>query len=269
MSRDRDLIGWALSVPIPSNRQIGSDKARVVLIALCRYESADGRAWPSAETLAADVHGMDRRRVRQALDALETAGLIIRDGRVSRAICWRLAGIPANQRAGVPAATPVGEVAGEMAGEKAGEPAGIPATKRSEGNTTSSEEEIPAMMHHKKPSPRAEALALLEPYHGERAADALAAVERQYRQTRGEGIARPDRYLARWSPDQLAAIHVPRSSNRPTPVEQCQRCDPAGWIVNVAGDPMAKCSHEPTVGAAHQLGSVFPSDLATTGAAQR
>jgi hypothetical protein len=101
-------------------------------------------------------------------------------------------------------------------------------------------------------SPRTAALTLLATYHGDRAADALAEVERRYALTHGgDRIARPDRYLSRWSPEQLAGITL-RAPAGPTARERCGQCAGSGWIENAAGDVIANCRHE-TAGPARRL----------------
>jgi hypothetical protein len=119
-----DLIRWALGAQLPSTRAIGQHATGRVLVALATYANPEGIAWPSTYTLESDLSGLNRRDIRNALEALEQAGLIANVGRVGRSIRWRLsAGYPAD----VPQLEWAGESAGEWAGEWAGESAGYPA----------------------------------------------------------------------------------------------------------------------------------------------
>uniref|UniRef100_UPI0028E79051 helix-turn-helix domain-containing protein n=1 Tax=Microbacterium aurum TaxID=36805 RepID=UPI0028E79051 len=88
MHRHDELTAWALRVPVVGTRQIGEASTKLVLIALCQYANADRAAWPSAQTLADDL-GSTRRDVRNALAALEAAGLIaaVAGGRSKR---WQI-----------------------------------------------------------------------------------------------------------------------------------------------------------------------------------
>lgn len=141
--RSEDLVWWALTLRIPdTDARIGSDRLSRTLAVLAAYANADGVAWPSAERLAQDL-GIDRRTVRGALAALESAGLISRvPVQRTRSTAWTFAPVTAGDMAGIPAnpalihraGIPASQVAGEVAGEVAGNMAGIPATKRREGN---------------------------------------------------------------------------------------------------------------------------------------
>lgn len=144
-------MSWALAAPLPDgSRAIGRHAIGRVLVALALHADGAGVCWPSAETIAREVSGLSRRDVRNALDALQAAGLIECDGghgrgRVRR---WRLlAGYPATvmpdqrrlsgeQLAGNPATSEgpnlAGNMAGELAGDMAGELAGYPAPNRTE-----------------------------------------------------------------------------------------------------------------------------------------
>lgn len=131
------LTRWALRAPLPSSRQTGADRAGRVLVALVQYaNSVSGLAWPSPQTLAADLGGMSRRDVRNALDLLADAGLIVatESPRAGRPMRWAfaadidLAGIPATSAPSRPVDNSP-NLAGNLAGDLAGDLAGIPATK--------------------------------------------------------------------------------------------------------------------------------------------
>ncbi|MCR2784073.1 MULTISPECIES: helix-turn-helix domain-containing protein [unclassified Microbacterium] len=133
-----ELTRWALSATVSGNRQVGAWASKCVLIALCQYANQDLEAWPSADSIAADV-GMTRRDARNALDALEHNRLIERASRqVGRSTRWvilaDLAGYPATKPAGDVAGNLAGDVAGNLAGDVAGFVAGYPATKGKEEN---------------------------------------------------------------------------------------------------------------------------------------
>lgn len=153
-----DLTRWALGVPLPSTRQVGADRVGRVLVALVQYADAAGNAWPSADTLAADVSGVTRRDVRNALDALAAAGLIAATeprsrGRVTR---WQVVGLPpVENMAGIPATPIVEQLAGNMAGELAGDVAGTPAMKGSEGNYPPTPQDEPSPVHDHEERARA------------------------------------------------------------------------------------------------------------------
>lgn len=128
-----DLTRWALAVALPKSPQIGADRVGRVLVALVQYADAERVAWPSADTLAADVSGITRRDVRNALDVLVEAHLIrpTQEAKRGRTMRWLIApdkaGMPANSHpvenvAGMPA-TASAELAGKLAGNKAGMPA--------------------------------------------------------------------------------------------------------------------------------------------------
>jgi len=138
-----ELTRWALSAPVAGSRQVGAWASKCVLIALCQYANQSLEAWPSAESIAADV-GMTRRDARNAFDALEGSHLIARSPRQSgRSTRWMiladLAGYPATDLAGEVA----GNLAGEVAGNLAGEVAGYPATKGREENKKGRENDAP------------------------------------------------------------------------------------------------------------------------------
>lgn len=154
-----DLTRWALRVPLPSSRQVGSDRVGRVLVALVQYADGQGMAWPSADTLAADVSGLSRRDVRNALEALADAGLIVATeprGR-GRVTPWRIVR-PVDNEAGTPAtirdANLAGNVAGNVAGELAGNMAGLPAMKGSEWKNPPTPHAA-APMHRLEPNARA------------------------------------------------------------------------------------------------------------------
>jgi hypothetical protein len=125
-------IKWALAADLPSNRSIGQHAVGRVLVALATYANRDGIAWPSTYTLADDVSGLSRRDIRNALEALDDAGVITKAGKAGRATRWRL-NAP-DEEAGDPAHRRAGEQAGQWAGEWAGKQAGYPAPNRTEGN---------------------------------------------------------------------------------------------------------------------------------------
>lgn len=120
--REEDLREWAFAIPIESTRQVGADRARLVLLKLVEYAAGDGLAYPSAQTLADGVSGLTRRDVRNAFDALEAQGLIDRITAPRRSVTWVV--------------RPAGDVAGNVAGDMAGDLAGVPATNRREPNST-------------------------------------------------------------------------------------------------------------------------------------
>ncbi len=148
MTAGQEFTRWALGVSLPSSRNVGSDRARCVLIALAQYADHDGYAFPSAETIANDVAGLGRRTVRDAFELLSSAGAIERVPNPRRSTTWRLcthvAGVPAHPEtphvAGTPATVGPGDVAGELAGDLAGDVAGdlagMPATNRTEPKRT-------------------------------------------------------------------------------------------------------------------------------------
>lgn len=89
-SSNFDAILWSLSVPLPSNRQIGADRAGRVLTALATFSNGYGKAWPSEDDLADCISGLIRRDIRNALELLAAAGLITEIGRRGRARVWML-----------------------------------------------------------------------------------------------------------------------------------------------------------------------------------
>jgi hypothetical protein len=112
------MVAWAKRVPIGGSRQVGECRCRWVLISLADHADGSGDdAFPGAQSIADEWHGLDRRDVRNAFDVLEKEGLISRDGKVGRAVRWRL------NVAGYPATSAAPNVAGHVAGEVAGHPA--------------------------------------------------------------------------------------------------------------------------------------------------
>jgi hypothetical protein len=118
-SEVHDLVRWANASDLPSTRHIGRHAVGRVLLGLAVHADRNGDAWPSAQTLADQISGLSRWDVRNALDALESHGLIKRNGLRGRSIVWRLA----IDMAGFPATSGAGDVAGEVAGTSAGYPA--------------------------------------------------------------------------------------------------------------------------------------------------
>lgn len=110
-------------MPISSTKQVGSDRARLVLLRLVEYAAGDGLAYPSAQTLADGIAGLTRRDVRNAFDALEGQGLIERVPSQRKSVTWRV--------------VVAGDLAGDLAGHVAGDLAGMPATNGSEANRSS------------------------------------------------------------------------------------------------------------------------------------
>ncbi|WP_260981287.1 helix-turn-helix domain-containing protein [Curtobacterium pusillum] len=149
---------------------MGSDRARCVLIALAQYADPEGYAFPSAETIAHDVAGVQRRNVRDALELLASAGVIERVAAPRRSVTWRLrtdlAGVPAPAESSRVAGDLAGDVAGDLAGDVAGDLAGMPATNRTEPKRTKPGEVPPRIAegvgqpHEHEPNARA-ALASL------------------------------------------------------------------------------------------------------------
>lgn len=86
-----DLVRWANAADAPSDRSIGRNAVARVLVQLAAHATADGDAWPSQRTLADEISGLARRDVQNALELLEQAELIKRNGNVGRATRYRLA----------------------------------------------------------------------------------------------------------------------------------------------------------------------------------
>lgn len=129
-----DLVRWALSESVPNSRQIGTHAVGRVLVALTVYADARLELFPSTQTLADDVSGLNRRDVRNALALLSAEGLIEDTGRKrGRSTVWRLSGFLAwagnpadpslSTREGYPADVPAGASAGKLAGALVGYPA--------------------------------------------------------------------------------------------------------------------------------------------------
>lgn len=134
---DDELVWWALTVPIPeTGHRVGEDRLSRILIALALHANSDRIAWPSAGSVGRSL-GIDRRTIRGAFDALESAGLIERAKSHTRSTAWRLlapvARIPATSDtedvARIPATQPVenparsgGGSGGESGGESGGDP---------------------------------------------------------------------------------------------------------------------------------------------------
>lgn len=75
------LTGGALEITIPAwaSRDIGEERVRYVLAALCHHANDHNLAYPSAATLAFETD-VPERKVRVALRVLEDNGIIIRVG---------------------------------------------------------------------------------------------------------------------------------------------------------------------------------------------
>lgn len=178
-----DLRTWARLAPIESTKQAGVDRIRHVLLLLIEYAAGDGIAYPSSQTLADQIANLNRRDVRNALDALAEQGFIERvPGPARRSVSWRvlpdLAGMPAKR---------------DVAGDLAGDLAGMPATNRSEGEgkTTTGPTQAPAERVAPHPSRLSTVAALL----ADADRDDLDAGT-VWQALTCEGVKHPDAYLA-------------------------------------------------------------------------
>lgn len=242
MSGDRDLVRWALAAPIASTRHIGADKVRLVLTALATHANADCLAWPSAKTLAAEVHGLAVRDVRNALATLEVAELIERvaggQGRVGR---YRLlapdfAGSPANSQTRHLAGIPANDLAGNFAGNFAGIPA-----PNGNGRTTSTREDTMT-------DPIDVAAAVFGSSHPGREREAVERARVLLQNLKGGAPTYDDvrRYYGspRWTDAELRRkVQLAAPSRQP-----CSTCDGGGFLLgsnetdlNTFGRPVAPC----------------------------
>jgi hypothetical protein len=90
MTETHQFVRWALGVTLAEvPRSIGVANVKLVLVCLANHASADGKAFPSQGTVAAEV-GIARRDVQNALTVLEDAGHITRNGTMGRATSYRM-----------------------------------------------------------------------------------------------------------------------------------------------------------------------------------
>jgi hypothetical protein len=122
-----ELIGWALTTKVPTNRRVGRASLHRLLAMLVLHSNGDQTTFVGRSVLAEELD-MDERDIWHGLRALAGAGLIATDGKRGRAIRWRVrpgifgldedldpelpAGISPQSTAGIPR----GELRGELRG---------------------------------------------------------------------------------------------------------------------------------------------------------
>lgn len=128
-------------------------------------------------------------------------------------------------------------------------------TSRPKGQEPSKESSSDARSSPMQTESRAKALDILADYAGERAPEALALVEDRYRKTHdGETLTMPDRFLAKFSPEQLAHVANllpskpdPAAAERRASIAACQHCDHNGIRIVEASDgadTATRCHHQ-------------------------
>lgn len=114
-------LDWAFKTTCPSA------SSKLVLLVYCNFPNEDGRAYPSAETVAR-LSGLNVKTVRSSIDALEDAGLLQdtgrRVGRTSNVKVYRIA---------MESHPEVGALPGEIAGDAS--PAAQEGTGEAAGET--------------------------------------------------------------------------------------------------------------------------------------